>query len=244
METIAIRNIEVVQATDLIESVTENICQAVLADINKMKGMCEECTQSSCLGCGWSTESLIRKDAVVYVPDHYGADVTLSWPGNGIARLEGTTCSGQKHWLEVDVITGQLTVGHKGLRQSQAGTIWNFLPAWWEELNKAYDWRLVVYKTSCPDWAAVVGLLAGKFGTGPANLMEKEQMEADKALQDYTKKALEVGRVLPFGLRASMGFEGIEFWTVGPDGHEVVDYVPAPWTAVEYRRAGAAGINL
>jgi len=108
-------------------------------------------------------------------PDYFGSRIEASWNGNNLL-VEATTCGGHIHRMSVD-FEGRLEVAHEGARSSYPGTLFEYLPGAWFKINHASNWTLTEVETSEPDWAVPIGLLRGKFGEGPQNLSEYEELE-------------------------------------------------------------------
>jgi hypothetical protein len=178
--------------------------------------------------CEWG------KRGFLYHPDY---DSGYNWfvpLGGAKYRLIGDAGSGS-HTLEINTENGELVTTHDGARRSYPGNGFAMLPPLWWELNKIKDWKLVSYKTSEPNWAAVAGLLEGQIGDGPTCQIEADDIEAEKILTSMRRKCNAAG--FPMPIEVYYDLYSKEFRVSG-----------IPWkpefTGVHYRRAAANGVRL
>jgi hypothetical protein len=170
-----------------------------------------------------------------YEPDWTGSSLLIH-AADGLLELYAVTCGGNEHSL-VMTADGSMTVTHVGRRRSVPGLLLEFLGEEWDQFNKTQDWVLIDSHSSQPEWAVVIGSLAGKFGDGPENLSDLEaQIEAGK-MAVLRQKFLAAGR--PDPVMAGYHYCGAMLH----DG-DLNPVTSLGWTGVEYRRAAANGVAL
>jgi hypothetical protein len=226
-------------------TLAEEIVEKVMAEVNNRPecnchGVCS-CTEH---WCGYINHD---KGEVVYSPDHTGATVYLVFKPDSLL-VEGRTCGGNHHGIDINLKDGTLTVSHDGARRSTCGLIGDFLPqSFWD--NSSDGWKLAEYKTSESTWAATIALLRQKFGDGPTTLEEANQLKAITHLERIKDVCRQIGKDLPEDLYA-----GIDDTT-----NKVVIYqekdeegfftrqlhkYKLEFTPIDRRRAAAVGVNL
>jgi hypothetical protein len=225
-------------------SMAEEIIEKVMAEVNDHP----ECHCHGTCGCEaryWTGYINHEKGEVVYSPDHTGATVSLMFKPDFLL-VEGRTCGGNHHWLEINLKDGTLIVSHDGARRSTCGLIGDFLPqSFWD--NNSEGWKLVKYETSESTWSATIALLRQKFGDGPTTLEEADQRKAMFHLERIKDICRQIGKDLPDNLYAGVDDGKIEIYQEKEEEgfftRQLHKY-KLEFTPIDRRRAAAVGVKL